>query len=135
MARQKQLKPVSLLILCHWFVKPMKRLNTINDALTCIWKKITDIAGADEIHIVYDRYLENSLKGQERLRRTMEAEAIEFVNLSKQFPVPVQLERFWTCSSNKVNLQSISRELFAEMSQNRGITVVPGSCVTETDGL
>ena len=66
---------------------PTKRLNTINDALGYMWKKIIDIADADEIHIVYGSYLENSLRGHEWLRRTLEVELIEFVNLSRQFPV------------------------------------------------
>ena len=114
---------------------PIRKLNTINDVLKYMWKTITNIAEADEIHIVYDSYLENSLKGHERLRRSAEVEPIEFVNLSKQSPVPVQLERFWACSVNKVNLQSISRKFFAEMSQNNGMTVVLSSCVTESDGV
>ena len=40
---------------------PMKRLNTINDALAYMWKKITDTADRDEMSIVYDSYLEISL--------------------------------------------------------------------------
>ena len=114
---------------------PMKRLNTINDAFEYMWKTITHIAEANEIHIVYDSYLENSLKGHERSRRSAEVEPLEFVNLSQQSPVPVQLERFWACSVNKVNLRSIPRKFFAEMSQSCGMTVVLSSCVTDTDGL
>ena len=114
---------------------PMKRLNTINDAFEYMWKTITHIAEADEIHIVYDSYLENSLKGHERSRRSAEVETVEFVNLSQQSPVPVQLERFWAFSVNTVNLQSISRKFFAEMSQSCGMTMVLSSCVTDTDGL
>ena len=49
-----------------------------------MWKKVTDIADADEIHMVYNSYLENSPKGHERLKRTAEAEPISFVNLSRQ---------------------------------------------------
>lgn len=40
---------------------PMKRLNAINDALEHMSKKITDIADADKIHIIYKSYLEYSL--------------------------------------------------------------------------
>ena len=61
----------------------MERLNTINHALAHMWKKITDIADADEIHIVYGSYLEISLKWHEQLRRTAEVEPIQFVNLSR----------------------------------------------------
>ena len=87
----------------------MKKFNIVYYALTYTWKKIPDIANADEIHIVYESFLENSLKGHERLR-TEGVEPIKFVNPSRQSPVPVQLERFWTCLVNKVNLQSITRK-------------------------
>ena len=113
----------------------MKRLNSINDALTYMRKKIPDIADADELHIFYGSYLDNFPKGHERLKRTAEVEPTSFVNLSRQSPAPVQLERFWTCSVNKVKLQSISRKFFVEISQISGITVVPSSCVTQTDSL
>ena len=114
-----------------WVVRkiPIKRLDNITYALTYMSNKITDIADEHEIHIIYNSYLENSLKGHERLRRTAEVESIEFVNLSKQSTVPVQIERFWACLVNKVNLRSISRKFFPGMSQNSGITVVLSSFV------
>ena len=83
LTRQKQLKPVSLLILSLVRKITMERLNTINHALAHMWKKITDIADADEIHIVYGSYLEISLKWHEQLRRIAEVEPIQFVNLSR----------------------------------------------------
>lgn len=49
---------------------PMKMLNTINDALTYMWKKIADITDANKIHIIYESYFEKFLKGLEPLRRT-----------------------------------------------------------------
>ena len=91
----------------------MKRLNTINDAFEYTWKTITQIAEA-------------ALMGHERSRRSAEVEPLEFVTLSQQSPA---------CSVNKVNLQSISRNFFAEMSQSCGMTVVLSSCVTDIDGL
>ena len=49
-----------------------------------MWKKVTDVADADEIHMVYNSYLENSPKGHERLKRTAKVEPTSFVNLSRQ---------------------------------------------------
>ena len=95
---------------------PIKRLNVINDALEYMSKKITDIADADKINIVYKSYLEYSLRGYERLRKSAKLEPIESLNLSRQSPVPVQLERFGACLVNKVSLQSICRKFFVEMS-------------------
>ena len=95
---------------------PIKRLNVINDALEYMSKKITDIADADKINIVYKSYLEYSLRGYERLRKSAKLEPTESLNLSRQSPVPVQLERFGACLVNKVSLQSICRKFFAEIS-------------------
>ena len=55
---------------------PMKRWNTINNALAYTWKKITDTENAGEIHIDYNRYLESSRKTHKRLRRSAEIEPI-----------------------------------------------------------
>ena len=55
---------------------PMRRLNAINDALEYMSKKIADIADADKIHIIYKSYLEYSLTGHERLRKSAKLEPI-----------------------------------------------------------
>ena len=54
----------------------MRRLNAINDALEYMSKKIADIADADKIHIIYKSYLEYSLTGHERLRKSAKLEPI-----------------------------------------------------------
>ena len=59
----------------------------------------------NQIHIVYGSYVEESLKECERIRRQKECDPLEFVNFKENTPLPVQMDRFWTCPQNKQNLQ------------------------------
>ena len=51
----------------------------------------------EEINIVYDSYLEDSIKECERIRRRSSLEPLEFVNLNTTTTIPVQMDRFWVC--------------------------------------
>ena len=47
---------------------PFTKVKTIGEALESAWKIIMNISKAEEIHIVFDSYIENSLKESERVR-------------------------------------------------------------------
>ena len=50
--------------------------------------------------IVYDSYIDDSIKEAEHIRRAKESDPLEYIDLSLQSPLPVQLDRFWACSRN-----------------------------------
>ena len=98
-------------------------------------KKICFISKADTIHIVYDSYIEGSIKDCERVRRAQETEPLEFVNLMSNSPLPVQFNRFWVCSKNKENIQIISRKYFIERAAELNKNIVLSSYVTDAEGI
>ena len=49
-----------------------------------MWNMVIKVAEANQIDVLFDLYIENSIK-----------EAIDYVNYLLQPPTPVELERFW----------------------------------------
>ena len=66
---------------------------------------VRNICNTDEIHFVYDSYIQGSLKECERECRTTEG-AVEVINLAPETSIPVEMQRFWGSSKNKSNLQN-----------------------------
>ena len=63
-------------------------------------------------YIVYDNYIDDSIKEAERIRRAKESDTLEYIDLSLHSPLPVQLDRFWVCSRNKEKNSSFIKDFF-----------------------
>ena len=61
---------------------------------------------ADRIDFVFDSYFETSIKDSERRRRETTC-PIQLNEIKEETPLPVQMERFWGASRNKVQLQML----------------------------
>ena len=61
-------------------------------------------------YIVYDSYVEHSLKEGERIRRACEG-TIDILQIKEDTPLPKQMSQFWALSSNKVKLELLSRDI------------------------
>ena len=112
----------------------LANLSNIGSIFDSLWTLIQYSAvGSKSLHIVYDSYLEDSIKECERMRRNAEIEPLEYVELSLSSPIPVQIKRFWACSKNKENLQLLSRQFFIQKALNLQDIVLSGY-VTDADG-
>ena len=58
----------------------------------------------DRLDLVFDSYVESFIKDSERSRRRNQA-PIEINNMQCDTPLPVQMDRFWSSSNNKLKLQ------------------------------
>ena len=92
---------------------PFSKLSTFSDVFECMWKSMTSVSKFDTIHIVYDSYIDDSIKEAERIRRAKESDPLEYIDLSLQSPLPVQLGRFWACSRNKEKIQIFIKKFFS----------------------
>ncbi len=63
---------------------------------------------ADSIHMVFDTYIEGSVKGSERARRNT-TPAVEISTIQTDTLFPVNLDSFWGANSNKQKLQMLIR--------------------------
>ena len=104
---------------------PFSKLSAFSDVFESIWKSMTSVSKFETIHIVYDSYIDDSIKEAERIRRAKECDPLEYIDLSLQSPLPVQLDRFWACSRNKEKVQTLSRNFFSDKSKvsNKTITL------------
>ena len=73
--------------------------------------------------IVYDSYIDDSIKEAEHIRRAKESDPLEYIDLSLQSPLLVQLGRFWVCSRNKEKIQALS-SFFHDKSQMSNKTII-----------
>ena len=83
-------------------VKTMK-LNTFSDlAENLTFEGLSRTCSRTEI--IFDLYHESSIKGSERSRRSKRPGVYTAVSRLDQ-PLPVELDKFWSVSSNKVSFQ------------------------------
>ena len=84
--------------------------------------------------IVYDSYLEGSIKESTRIGRAKE-EPIEIINLNLDSPVSPEIRKFWASSIYKERLQILSRNYFLMKIKEKGKNVILSGYVTDKDGI
>ena len=65
---------------------------------------IVTTCGTNRIEIIYDSYIENSIKESERAHR-LEVQPIDVIDLNLDSIMPVEMKSFWASPSNKHQLQ------------------------------
>ena len=69
-----------------------KKLGNFNELFAATSSGIMNIPDIEQIDIIYS-YLEDSIKECERICRRSECEPLDFVNLTTQSPIPVQMDK------------------------------------------
>ena len=62
--------------------------------------------GPDRLDLVFDSYVEGSIKDSERICRQDKA-PIEMNSIHYDTPLPIEMDRFWSSSNNKLKLQML----------------------------
>ena len=71
----------------------------------------------DDIHFVFDSYLNGSVKDSERSRR-YQTKPIDIHILNNDTPIPVDMTTFWNSNTNKQKLQSLLIENLLKLNNN-----------------
>ena len=114
---------------------PVSKLKTFDDLFRTATYSVLHVPCTEEIDIVYDSYLEDCIKECERIQHRSSCEPLEFVNMKTATPIPVQMDRFWACGSNKEAIQEISRDFFKSFSRNSCCCIVLSGYVTDTESI
>ena len=83
----------------------MKPLKTFGEFCDVFLTSILNISkNASRIDMVFDTYIEGSVKDSERLRRS-KVSPIEISKVKSDTPLPTDMDRFWSSCANKIKLQ------------------------------
>ena len=92
-------------------------------------------SNADRIEIVYDTYLEVSIKESTRIGRTKE-NFFEIIDLNLDLLVPPEIKTFWASSVNRERLQILSRNYFLMKGKEKEKNIILfNRYVTYKDGV
>ena len=88
-----------------------------------------NVCNFNRIDIIYDSYINDSLKECERLRRS-KCEPIHLKDIQLETKLPVQLDQFWASASNKEKLQKLSTVYFKNLSKTPNLEIVVSGYLT-----
>ena len=113
---------------------PLENISTLGGAINAVINSASSICeGPEYIHLVLDSYIEMSLKEGERLRRGDEATGIAIIDMSRDTPIPQQLNKFWASEENKRNLQLLVRDIVCnDVCAN---PIIASSVVSDNEAL
>ena len=97
---------------CYWFMAyarkvATKKMNliTYEDCFKVLWKTFSSLSiDCNSTDIAFHLYLEQSIKQAERSRRS-KSEPIDTNFSSNKQQLPVEMDRFWGSSDNKIKFQ------------------------------
>ena len=75
-------------------------IDTFGNLLHTLWNSIKSTCAFKQLDVIYDSYIESSLKERERQRRVA-FDIIEYLDIDLSTPLPVQMDKFWGSSRNK----------------------------------
>ena len=82
-------------------------------------------------HVIFDSYVQGSIKGPERSRRTGRLSGIVYLaDIKDETPVPQQMDKFWKSSGNKV-LQSFAKKKLADLAKLNDVYLILGGQVID----
>ena len=82
------------------------------------------------MHVVFDSYLEQSLKAMEREKRGKHG-VIHLAKIEYNTPIPQQMSKFWALDKNKALLQKFAKDVLLDLGKSLGITVVASGVVDD----
>ena len=113
---------------------PFHAHKNINEALESTWAMILSPGVINQVHVVYDSYLQNLIKESERAHRS-DTTPIDVVDLGLESAIPVDLKSFWSSAGNKHQLQIASRKFFQNKSFLSKIDVILSGYITDAYGV
>ena len=82
------------------------------------------------MHLVFDSYLEQSLKAMEREKHGKHG-VIHLAKIEYNAPIPQKMSKFWASDKNKALLQKFTKDVLLDLRKSLEITVVASGVVDD----
>ncbi len=103
--------------------------STFGDLINYMVNKLLTIYPNKIVHTVFDSYINGSLKGAERDRRS--SSVLELAKIDSKTKIPTQMEKFWASATNKVNFQQLFANAMLKMAKEYNVNVVISGTVLD----
>ena len=85
-------------------------ISNFGKAIKAVLTVSKNVCRFDYTHLVLDAYCELSVTEGERARRAEEAIGIiNVMAIPEEIPIPQEIQKFWTSSKNKENIQHLAK--------------------------
>ena len=102
---------------------PLAEMKIFADLFRATWNKIKNICAFQRLDVVFDSYIEKSIKEGERKRR-ISVQPLEFAKIDMKTTIPVQLDRFWASANYKEMVQVMSRSYLSEVAIEKSVNMI-----------
>ena len=95
------------------------KLKTFGEFVMHLWQTFCFLSrNCSKMDIIFDFYLDQSIKEYERNRRNKSDGIVTAINRMDQ-PLPIEMDRFWPSTENKVRLQQFFTKWLSETYKDR----------------
>ena len=85
--------------------------HNFGTAIKVMLNSAQSVSDSELFQLVCDSYKELSVKDCERIRRAAESKPIELTYIDESVPLPQQMDKFWSSSCNKTNIQKMGTSI------------------------
>ena len=87
------------------------------------WLSVQHSCEFYHLDIVFDSYIEDSIKEGER-RSRVNCEPLEVINMLLASKISVQIDRFWASPTNKIALKKLCTIFLKDVAKSRHLKIV-----------
>jgi hypothetical protein len=113
----------------------MNNYKNFVEAVNMLFGSTKTVCEHQELHFIFDSYLNFSIKESERIRREGFTGRLELSCINNDTPIPVQLDKFWQSSANKVKLQQLAKQEARKLSIDKTIVVSGMISINDDDDI
>ena len=114
---------------------PLGDKKTFRDVLDFLFEQIWFACKSHQIDVIYNSYLEFSIKECEIVRGAKSITPVEYALLAADANIPVEIDLFWASNKNKELLEVLSRNYFVGLASKQGVKTVLSRYVDDGYGI
>ena len=104
-----------------WSFPNLSSFGTFDYAVSCVLSAGPSICTRTSLYVVFDSYVELSVKARGRFRRAGGLQSVDLTELAINVPIPQQLDKFWISAADKAK----SQHLVHQVESNTELIQIP----------